>query len=123
MFLSLLSRLSSAILVYFMLVSVVLAAITDGKFGINQIFDVQYYWSGTTLHASNFIAPYNKNFQTVTVTAGQYFQFFASTTNPGKYGLKLMNSNGTQHSVVHDHGDITALGNGAIFYIGSGAGL
>jgi hypothetical protein len=103
-----------------MFVSAAFAAITDGKFGINQIFDVQYYWSGTTLHASNFIAPYNKNFQTVTVTAGQYFQFFASTTNPGKYGLKLMNSNGTQHSIVHDHGDITALGNGAIFYIGSG---
>ncbi len=96
------------------------AAITDGKFGINQIFDVQYYWSGTTLNASNFIAPYNKNFQTVTVTSGQYFQFFASTTNPGTYGLKLMNSNGTQHSIVHDTGDITALGNGAIFYIGSG---
>ena len=96
------------------------AAITDGKFGINQIFDVQYWWNGTTLNASNFIAPYNKNFQTVTVTTGQYFQFFASTTNPGTYGLKLMNSNGTQHSIVHDHGDITALGNGAIFYIGSG---
>jgi hypothetical protein len=96
------------------------AAITDGKFGINQIFDVQYWWNGTTLNASNFIAPYNKNFQTVTTTAGQYFQFFPSTTNPGKYGLKLMNSNGTQHSIVHDHGDITALGNGAIFYIGSG---
>ena len=95
-------------------------AITDGKFGINQIFDVQYSWNGTTLNASNFIAPYNKNFQTVTVSAGQYFQFFPSTTNPGKYGLKLMNSNGTQHSIVHDHGDITALGSGAIFYIGSG---
>jgi len=98
----------------------VFAAITDGKFGINQIFDVQYSWNGNTLNASNFIAPYNKNFQTVTTTAGQYFQFFASTTNPGKYGLKLMNSNGTQHSIVHDHGDITALGSGAIFYIGSG---
>jgi hypothetical protein len=96
------------------------AAITDGKFGINQIFDVQYWWNGNTLNASNFIAPYNKNFQTVTVSAGQYFQFFPSTTNPGTYGLKLMNSNGTQHSIVHDHGDITALGNGAIFYIGSG---
>ena len=96
------------------------AAITDGKFGINQIFDVQYWWNGTTLNASNFIAPYNKNFQTVTTTAGQYFQFFPSTTNPGTYGLKLMNSNGTQHSIVHDTGDITALGNGAIFYIGSG---
>ena len=120
MFRSILSKLSNAILVYFIFVSAAFAAITDGKFGINQIFDVQYYWSGTTLHASNFIAPYNKNFQTVTVTAGQYFQFFASTTNPGKYGLKLMNSNGTQHSIVHDHGDITALGSGAIFYIGSG---
>ena len=95
-------------------------AITDGKFGINQIFDVQYWWNGTTLNASSFIAPYNKNFQTVTTTAGQYFQFFPSTTNPGTYGLKLMNSNGTQHSIVHDTGDITALGNGAIFYIGSG---
>jgi hypothetical protein len=95
-------------------------AITDGKFGINQIFDVQYWWNGNTLNASNFIAPYNKNFQTVTVSAGQYFQFFPSTSNPGKYGLKLMNSNGTQHSIVHDHGDITALGSGAIFYIGSG---
>ncbi len=103
-----------------MLCSNAFAAITDGKFGINQIFDVQYWWNGNTLNASNFIAPYNKNFQTVTVSAGQYFQFFPSTTNPGTYGLKLMNSNGTQHSIVHDHGDITALGNGAIFYIGSG---
>ncbi len=96
------------------------AAITDGKFGINQIFDVQYYWSGNTLNASSFIAPYNKNFQTVTASSGQYFQFFASTTNPGKYGLGLYNSNGTLAQVVHDYGDITALGSGAIFYIGSG---
>lgn len=96
------------------------AAITDGKFGINQIFDVQYYWSGNTLNASNFIAPYDKNFQTVTVTSGQYFQFFNSTTNPGTYGLKLMNSDGTQSRIVHDTGEITALGSGAIFYIGSG---
>jgi hypothetical protein len=95
-------------------------AITDGKFGINQIFDVQYSWNGNTLTAEDFIAPYNKDFQTVTTTAGQYFQFFNSTTNPGTYGLKLMNSNGTQHSIVHDSGDITALGSGAIFYIGSG---
>jgi hypothetical protein len=96
------------------------AAITDGKFGINQIFDVQYWWNGTTLNASNFIAPYDKNFNTVTATTGQYFQFFDSTTNPGQHGLKLMNSDGTLSRIVHDYGDITALGNGAIFYIGSG---
>jgi len=113
-------QMKKILLALMFLCSNAFAAITDGKFGINQIFDVQYNWSGNTLNASNFIAPYNKNFQTVTVTAGQYFQFFASTTNPGTYGLKLMNSNGTQHSIVHDTGDITALGNGAIFYIGSG---
>ena len=33
------------------------AAITDGAFSVNQIFDVQYYWSGNDLNASNFIAP------------------------------------------------------------------
>jgi hypothetical protein len=108
------------VLLFLFVCSNAFGAITDGKFGINQIFDVQYWWNGNTLNASNFIAPYNKNFQTVTATSGQYFQFFNSTTNPGTYGLKLMNSNGTQHSIVHDTGDITALGNGAIFYLGSG---
>ncbi len=108
------------ILTLLFLCSNAFAAITDGKFGINQIFDVQYYWSGNTLNASNFIAPYNKNFQTVTASTGQYFQFFNSTTNPGKHGLGLYNSNGTLAQVVHDYGDITALGSGAIFYIGSG---
>ena len=104
------------------------ADITDGKFGINQIFDVQYYWSGNTLNASNFISPYDMNFQhlsgctatSCSIPAGSYFQFFASTTNPGTYGLALYNANGTVNTVMHDYGDITALGNGAIFYVGSG---
>lgn len=97
------------------------ADITDGKFGINQIFDVQYYWSdATTLNASSFIAPYDMNFQHPTVGAGQYFKFFPSTTNPGTYGLGLYNSNGSLAQVIHDYGDITALGSGAIFYVGSG---
>ena len=96
------------------------ADITDGQFGINQIFDVQYNWSGTTLNASNFIAPYDKDFNTVTTTSGQYFQFFASTTNPGTYGMKLMNANGTFNRVIHDYGTITAIGNDAIFYLGTG---
>lgn len=109
-----------SLLMIFSFTTLAKAAITDGVFGINQIFDVQYYWSGSTLHASNFIAPYDMNFQTVTATSGQYFQFFESTTNPGSYGLKLMNADGTLSRVIHDHGDITALGDGAIFYIGSG---
>jgi hypothetical protein len=108
------------ILILLLLCSNAFAAITDGKFSKNQIFDVQYWWNGTTLNASNFIAPYNMNFQQVSVGTGQYFQFFPSTTNPGTYGLGLYNSNGTLAQIVHNYGDITALGNGAIFYIGSG---
>jgi hypothetical protein len=96
------------------------ADITDGQFSINQIFDVQYSWSGSTLNASNFIAPYDKDFNTVTTTSGQYFQFFASTTNPGTYGMKLMNADGTFNRVIHDYGNITAIGNDAIFYLGTG---
>lgn len=96
------------------------ADIADGKFSINQIFDVQYYWSGNTLNASNFIAPYDQNFQHPSVTAGQYFQFFSSTTNPGTYGLGLYNADGTLSQVVHDTGTLSAIGPDALFYLGSG---
>lgn len=96
------------------------ADISDGKFSTNQIFDVQYYWSGTTLNASSFIAPYDMNFIHPTVASGDYFQFFNSTTNPGTYGLGLYNSAGTLKQVVHNTGTLQAIGPGALFYIGSG---
>lgn len=96
------------------------SAITDGKFGMSQIFDVQYNWSGNTLNASNFIAPYDKNWNHPSLTTGQYFSFFPSTTNQGQYGLGIYNSDGTRASIVHDYGTISALGSGAIFYLGSG---
>lgn len=96
------------------------ADIADGHFSTNQIFDVQYYWSGTTLNASNFIAPYDQNFSHPTVSTGDYFAFFASTTNPGTYGLGLYNSSGTLIQTVHDTGTLQAIGPDAIFYIGSG---
>jgi hypothetical protein len=94
------------------------SAITDGAFGVNQIFDVQYYWSGNTLNASNFIAPYDSTFQTVTVSSGQYFKFIDNGN--GTYGLGLYNSDNTLARTIHSTGTITALGSGAIFYIGSG---
>jgi hypothetical protein len=96
------------------------ADITDGHFGTNQIFDVQYYWSGTTLNASNFIAPYDMNFQHPTLSSGQYFAFFNSTTNSGTYGLGLYNSDGTLAQVLHNTGTLQAIGPDALFYIGSG---
>jgi hypothetical protein len=121
-------KILTAILALFSIVSTAKADITDGAFGINQIFDVQYYWSGTTLNASSFISPYNMNFQhlsgctstSCTIPTGTYFKFFSSTTNPGTYGLALYNADGSVNTVVHNYGNITALGNGAIFYIGSG---
>jgi len=94
------------------------ANITDGKFGVNQIFDVQYWWSGSTLNASSFIAPYDMNWSHPTLSTGQYFAFFPSTTNPGSYGLGVYNANGTRASIVHNYGTIQALGPNAIFYIG-----
>ena len=96
------------------------AGLTDGHFGINQIFDVQYYWSGNNLNASSFIAPYDMNFTHPTLSAGQYFAFFASTTNPGTYGLGLYNSNGSLAQTVHNTGTLSAIGPDAIFYVGSG---
>lgn len=94
------------------------AGLVDGSFSANQIFDVQYYWSGNDLHASNFIAPYDSNFQHFTVSAGQYFKFIDNGN--GSYGLGLYNSDGTLAKTVHSTGTISALGNDAIFYLGSG---
>lgn len=94
------------------------AGIVDGKFSEAQIFDVQYSWNGDTLNASSFIAPYDSNFQHFTVSSGQYFQFIDN--NNGTYGLGLYNSDGTLAKTVHSTGTISALGNDAIFYLGSG---
>jgi hypothetical protein len=113
-------RAITALVLFLAMIPASKADITDGKFSTNQIFDVQYYWSGTTLNASNFIAPYDMNFQHPTVGSGQYFSFFNSTTNPGTYGLGLYNSDGTLAQVVHDTGTLQAIGPDALFYVGSG---
>lgn len=114
------SRVAVTLLVFLSVILPAKADITDGHFSTNQIFDVQYYWSGTTLNASNFIAPYDMNFSHPTVGAGQYFAFFNSTTNPGTYGLGLYNSDGTLAQVVHNTGTLQAIGPDALFYVGSG---
>jgi hypothetical protein len=117
---SFLRKIAIAFVAVLSTLTVAKADIADGQFSTNQIFDVQYYWSGTTLNASNFIAPYDQNFTHPTVTSGQYFQFFNSTTNPGTYGLGLYNSDGTLAQVLHDTGTLQAIGPDALFYIGSG---
>lgn len=112
------------------------AAITDGKFSTAQIWDVQYYWSGTTLNASGFANLFaSVNYDTQTNSAarltnaqiadassnGRYFSFFNSTTVPGTYGLALYESNGTLYKIINHTGTFTALGSGAIFYLGNGS--
>jgi hypothetical protein len=102
------------------------AAITDGKFGTGQMFDVQYYWNGNDLVASNFTRVFSSTgqlstqFYTDMDTNGRYFAFFNSTTNPGQYGMAVYNSDGTLYQELHPNGTITALGADAIFYLGSG---
>lgn len=95
-----------------------LANITDGRFGSNQIFDVQYSINNGVLNASNFIAPFDSNFVTVNTQPGQYFQFIDNGN--GDYGLGLYNSNNTLDRIIHASGTITALGDDVIFYLGSG---
>lgn len=94
------------------------ANITDGRFGSNQIFDVQYSINNGVLNASNFIAPYDSNFATVNTQPGQYFKFIDNGN--GDYALGLYNSNNTLDRLIHASGTITALGNDVIFYVGSG---
>ena len=135
MFLSLLNRLSKAILVYFMFASAAFAAITDLKLSTAQIFDVQWYVSGGTLYASGFSYIYaSVNYATQTTSAarwtaaqtadansnGRYIGFFNSTTNPGTYGMAVFNSDGTRYKVINNTGSFRALANGAIFYNGNG---
>ena len=61
-----------------------MANITDGQFGSNQIFDVQYSINNGVLNASNFIAPYDSNFVTVNTPPSQYVQFIENGN--GDYG-------------------------------------
>jgi len=106
------------------------AAITDGVFGESQIFDVQYNWSGDTLNASSFIAPYDSTFTTVSFGAGQYMAFFdttqatidANSLDPSKtwHGIGLYNADGSLDRVIHAYGEVTALGPDAVFYLGTG---
>jgi hypothetical protein len=107
-----------------------MADITDGVFGVAQIFDVQYNWSGDTLNASSFIAPFDSNKGKVVFGAGQYMAFFNTTqqtiadenlnTSKTWYGIGLYNADGTLDRVTHAYGEVQAIGPDAVFYIGSG---
>jgi hypothetical protein len=110
------------------------ASLLDVKISPAQIFDVQWNIQGTTFNASNFTRPFysvNPNgsscswcqMTTAQVQAvaanNQYFGFFASTTNPGTYGLAVYNSDGSIAWVLHNTGSIRALSPDVIFYNGN----
>ena len=106
------------------------AAITDAKFSTAQVFDVQYNWSGDTLNASGFTRPFYSasgigQLSTTYINDmnanNRTFGFFDSTTNPGTYGFAVYNSDGSVYEVIHNTGTFSALGDGAIFYLGDGS--
>ena len=110
--------------------SAALADITTGKFSTAQVFDVQWSVSGGTLNTSGYNYLYRSVPSSSRMTssdyaaidsAGQYFAFFDSTTNPGTYGMALYNSDGTVAEVIHNTGSFRALADGAIFYNGAGS--
>ena len=121
---------SKAIVAFSLLLAAISAQsqITTEEFSFNQVFDVQWYISGSTLNVSGFnylyaSQPTNARLTSAQVatyvSAGDYLQFFNSTTNPGTYGLAVYN-NGTQVRVIDNTGTFSALANGAIFYNGAG---
>lgn len=111
------------------------ASITDLKLSTAQIFDVQWYTSGGKLYASGFNYIYASiNYATQTASAarltaaqyndinsvsGRYIGFFASTTNPGTYGMAVFNADGTKYKILNNTGTFVALADGAIFYNGN----
>lgn len=102
------------------LVNVANAAITDGKYGEAQVYDVFRSGcnGGATCNIYNFSAPYLGSWMSgtrVSWAAGDYISFVnVSGTN---YSLVQYNSAGNQKAVVQTGGTITALGDG-IVYIG-----
>jgi hypothetical protein len=112
------------------------ASITDLKLSTAQMFDVQWYVSGGRLYTSSFNYIYASiNYATQTASAarltssqyndinsvsGRYIGFFASTTNPGTYGMAVFNPDGTKYKTLNNTGSFRALANGAIFYNGNG---
>lgn len=113
-----------------LLCSTAQAAITDLKIGVAQIFDVQWYMSGTTLNVSSMTRPFQsvptaRQMTTTEINTmsgnNQYFKFFNSTTNPGTYGMAIYNSDGSLNRVVHNTGTFYKMGDGVIFYQGNNA--
>lgn len=107
-----------------------LSDITTGKFSTAQLFDVQWNISGNTLNTSGYNYLYRSVPSAARMTssdyaaidsAGQYFAFFDSTTNPGTYGMAIYNSDGSLSEVIHNTGTFRALADGAIFYNGNGS--
>ena len=135
MLLSTLRKVSNLLIAYLLFANSVYASILDAKFSTAQIFDVQWYISGSTLNASGFNYIYSSiNYATQTASAarwtaaqtadagsnGRYIAFFNSTTNPGTYGMAVYNSNGTVYKIINNTGSFRTLADGAIFYNGNG---
>jgi hypothetical protein len=130
-----LRRISFVFLLLFSLTS--WASITDLKVSTAQIFDVQWSISGNTLYTSGYNYIYasinyttqtasaarltSANYADINSVAGRYIGFFASTTNPGTYGMAVFNADGTKYKILNNTGSFRALANGAIFYNGNGS--
>jgi hypothetical protein len=113
------------------------ASILNLEIGAAQIFDVQYNWSSTTGNAScgyadpaacdtlnvhGLQAPYESvpDFSThPSLTTGQYYGFFVSTTVANTFGMAVFNTDGTEAYAIHNSGSLQKLSSDGIFYLGN----
>ena len=94
-------------------------SLTSCEFSPDQVFDVQWNITGSTLNVSGLDYPYDSNSNqqsAASYAAGDYFQFFPSSTVPGTYGLQLFSATHVAKSFVDNSGSVVALGTDFIFY-------
>lgn len=96
------------------------ADIIDGRYSINQVFDVQrnppYPVAGASFTLSNFVAPYRDNFTNYDIATG-YISFFYTGDANALVGIRLYDSNGGLLETVSVKGDIYGLEPEGFLYV------
>jgi hypothetical protein len=95
--------------------------LTDCRFSKAQVFDVQWFISGTTLNVSGMTSPYASHepdyFTQPPIADGDTFAFYE---NGGEVGFRQFSADGTVKYTLHLSGAFRAIGPDFIFYTGGG---
>ena len=87
------------------------------KFGMNQVFDVQWRIFGNQLGVSSLARPYTQSGRTMPEVS--YLQFVPVGSN-GDIGLEMFDVNGNSIGFAFRSGSFKAIGEDFVFYLGGG---